>query len=190
MLFNGKDAFMKKTATRIGVLGLLGALIVFVGAGPESRGQQRSASQESVQESGGPVYLYFADPETGYLSSEFRRIQRAADPAVFCQRITEALIAGPENGLMRTLPGQTHLRALYVTDDGIAYVDFTGEVSEHHPRGVRSELLSVYSVVNSLILNTDGIRAVKILVNGKESDTLAGHVDIRLPLKAQMLLVR
>ncbi|MBS3733268.1 MAG: GerMN domain-containing protein [Desulfobacterales bacterium] len=186
---------MKKTATRIGVLGLLGALIVFFGAGPESRGQQRpadrrAASQETVQESSGPVYLYFADPETGYLSSEARRIQRTADTAVFCQKITEALIAGPENGLMRTLPGKTELRALYITGGGIAYVDFNGEVSEHHPGGVRSELLSVYSVVNSLILNTDGIRAVKILVNGKEADTLAGHVDIRLPLKAQMLLVR
>ncbi len=186
---------MKKTTTRIGVLGLLAAVIVFVGAGPAVLGQQRSAdrkaaSQETMQESGGPVYLYFADPETGYLSSEARRIPRAADPAVFCQKITEALIAGPENGLMRTLPGQTALRALYITDDGIACVDFNGAVSEHHPRGVRSELLSVYSVVNTLILNTDGIRAVKILVNGKEALTLAGHVDIRLPLKSQMLLVR
>ncbi|MCF8037408.1 MAG: GerMN domain-containing protein [Desulfobacteraceae bacterium] len=186
---------MKKTATRIGVLGLLAAVIVFVGSGPAVLGQQRSAdrkaaSRETMQESDGPVYLYFADPETGYLSSEARRIQRAADPAVFCEKITEALIAGPKNDLMRTLPGQTALRALYITDDGIAYVDFNGDVSEHHPRGVRSELMSVYSIVNTLILNTDGIRAVKILVNGKEADTLAGHVDIRLPLKAQMLLVR
>ncbi|MFP3981775.1 MAG: GerMN domain-containing protein [Desulfobacterales bacterium] len=186
---------MRKTKNFTGMLGVIALLAALSGPGSPTWGQaqpadSRTVSQETVQEADGPVYLYFADPETGYLSSEARRIQRAADPAVFCQKITEALIAGPENGLMRTLPGETELRALYVTDDRIACVDFTGDVSEHHPRGVRSELLSVYSIVNTLILNTEGIRAVKILVNGKETDTLAGHVDIRLPLKAQMLLVR
>jgi hypothetical protein len=48
----------------------------------------------------------------------------------------------------------------------------------------------VYSIVNSLILNVTDIEAVKILIEGQESITLAGHIDLQQPLKANMLLIR
>ena len=52
------------------------------------------------------------------------------------------------------------------------------------------ERLSIYSIVNSLILNVSEIQMVKILINGKDALTLAGHIDLRFPLKADMLLIR
>jgi len=39
-------------------------------------------------------------------------------------------------------------------------------------------------------LNIPEIHAVKILIGGRESMTLAGHIDLRFPLKANMLLIR
>ncbi|MBW1996057.1 MAG: GerMN domain-containing protein, partial [Deltaproteobacteria bacterium] len=97
---------------------------------------------------------------------------------------------GPTEGLVPTIPQGTHVRALYVLDDGTAFVDLSEAVSEHHPGGSKSELLTVFSIVNSLVLNISEINAVKILVEGRETSTLAGHIDIRFPFKANMLLVR
>jgi hypothetical protein len=91
---------------------------------------------------------------------------------------------------MRTLPPDTTFRALYILDDGTAYVDLSDAVGATHPGGIQMERLSIYSIVNSLILNVSEIQAVKILKNGREALTLAGHMDLRFPLKADLLLIR
>ena len=99
----------------------------------------------------------------------------------------------PENGepvLNPTIPKETTLKALYITGNGTAYVDFSGEIRTHHPGGVKNEMLTLYSIVNTLILNISDIRNVKILIDGHESDTLNGHIDIRFPINANMLLIR
>ena len=43
-------------------------------------------------------------------------------------------------------------------------------------------MFTVYSLVNTLTDNLPAISAVQILVDGREVDTLAGHVDLRRPL--------
>ena len=50
--------------------------------------------------------------------------------------------------------------------------------------------MTVFSVVNSLVLNMPDVDAVKILIDGREETTLVGHVDLRYPLTANMLLIR
>ena len=77
-----------------------------------------------------------------------------------------------------------------VTEEGICYVDLSAQFKENHPGGVQSELLTLYSLVNSLILNIPEIQAVKILIDGYETMTLAGHIDLQEPVKANMLLIR
>ena len=91
---------------------------------------------------------------------------------------------------MPTIPADTTLLALYVTQDRTAYVDLAQTITDQHPGGVKSELLTIYSIVNSLILNIPQIDAVKILIQGREAMTLAGHIDIRFPFKANLLLIR
>lgn len=91
---------------------------------------------------------------------------------------------------MRTLPKETVLKSVYVTEEGTAYIDFSDAIREHHPGGVRMEMISIYSIVNSLILNIDQIKAVKLLIGGRETKTLAGHIDSRFPFSANMLIIR
>jgi len=45
-------------------------------------------------------------------------------------------------------------------------------------------------VVNSLILNVDGIDRVKILIDGMEAQALTGHLPLDFPFTADMLLTR
>lgn len=136
------------------------------------------------------VHLYFADASNSFLKAEQRNIAGDTNPSQVGRQIIEALINGPQTDLVRTLPGNTELSAFYITPDKTAFVDFTTSVTENHPGGCQNELLTLYSIVNSLVLNTSDIKQVKILVGGDEAITLAGHLDIRLPFNANMLLIR
>jgi len=149
-----------------------------------------AAAAPRMQEGRIAVHLYFADRNTAVLRSERRSISIAAETIGAIRRIVEALIAGPQSKLMRTLPAASGLRAVYWSDDGTATVDFTEALVSNHPGGCATEMLSVYSVVNTLVLNLDDVQRVKILVGGQEPATLAGHVDLRDPLEAEMLLVK
>lgn len=136
------------------------------------------------------VHLYFADKDNTFLMAEERILFHPADPVEFGSIIIDALIKGPQKELMRTIPATTKLRAFFMTQNGTAYIDLTQNVTDKHPGGSQSEILTIYSIVNSLILNIDEINAVKILIDGHEEDTLAGHIDLSFPFKANMLLVR
>jgi len=137
-----------------------------------------------------PTNLYFSDKDNQFLMAEERVLKSSKHPDFFARSIVEALIKGPQQGLARTIPAETAVRAVYLTPQGICYLDLTSNVAENHPGGIKSELLSIYSIVNSLVLNVTEIEAVKILINGDESMTLAGHIDLQIPIKANMLLIR
>jgi hypothetical protein len=59
-----------------------------------------------------------------------------------------------------------------------------------HSGGTHAELLTVYSVVNTITTNLQGVQRVQLLVDGKEADSIAGHVDVRRPLDRDMTYVR
>ncbi len=98
------------------------------------------------------------------------------------RRIAERQLSGAPPSLASAVPDGTTLRAIFVTPQGDAFVDLSREVSMGHPGGSLEELFTVYAIVNALTMNVPDITAVQILVEGREVDTLAGHVDLRHPL--------
>ncbi len=89
-----------------------------------------------------------------------------------------------------TIPDGTMLRAFYVTERGDAFVDLSSEISTKHRGGSFTELLTVYAIVNAVTANLPTVQRVQILIDGKEAETLAGHVDLRRPLIRDVTLVR
>jgi spore germination protein GerM len=136
------------------------------------------------------AHLYFADRDYYYLMSEQRVVPHSDNSVDFARAIVEALIKGPQKSLVRTIAANTKLRAIYIAPAGVCYVDLSSDAGNDHPGGCNSELLTIYSVVNSLILNVPEIKRVKLLIEGKEVQTLAGHIDLAFPLEANMLLIR
>lgn len=96
--------------------------------------------------------------------------------------IAEWQLAPPERPLISPFPAGTTLRAIYLTAEGDAFVDLSRHASAGHPGGSLDELFTVYALVNALVSNVREIDAVQILIEGREVDTLAGHVDLRRPL--------
>lgn len=135
-------------------------------------------------------YLYFSDPEESHLTAENQTFALPNNVVERAKAIVQCLIDGPTEPLTRTVPKATKLLALYVTQQGVAYVDFNRAIAEKHPGGSLTELLSIYSIVNTLCLNIPEIKAVKILIEGREAKTLAGHIDIRYPLRPDLLMIK
>jgi len=179
----------------IGILFIGGAVCLFfqdANAQGAQLNHEDSVSRPagSTQSKRSAAHLYFADRDNYYLMSEQRVVTHSADSVAYARSIVEALIKGPQTSLVRTIAADTDLRAIYIIPDGVCYVDLSQAVGKNHPGGCNSELLTIYSMVNSLILNVPEIKRVKLLIDGKEVQTLAGHIDLVFPLEANMLLIR
>jgi Sporulation and spore germination len=132
--------------------------------------------------------FYIAESGTKLTSME-RDVAFGASPVEQAREIIAAQIAPVVEPLVSAVPAGTTLRAVFITPDGEAYVDLSREVVAAHPGGTISELLSVYTLVNALTENLPAVTAVQVLVDGKEVDTLAGHVDLRRPLAKNLTWV-
>jgi spore germination protein GerM len=170
-----------------GTLALGYRMFVSTGANdrPESRSGEFLANLAKVK-----AHLYFVDQDGRSLKAEERSLVRHDNAVDHVRGIIDALIEGPRSELLPTLPAETKVLSVYMTQDGTAFVDFDKTIRERHPRGTLSELLTVFSIVNSISLNVPEVETIKILIEGREVKTLAGHIDIRFPLRPDMLIIK
>lgn len=130
--------------------------------------------------------LYYVSEDGLSLPGVQREVAFADSIEEQARRIIEAQLADAPAPYASPVPGGTPLRALFIGQRGEAFVDLGGDVRAKHPGGALYELFTVYSIVNSLTVNLPAITRVQILIDGKEADTLAGHVDLRHPLQKNL----
>ena len=106
------------------------------------------------------------------------------------REVINAQIAPVSQPLVSAVPPGTALRTLFITDRGAAYVDLSHDVVSAQTGGTLNEMLTVYTIVDALTANLPAVHAVQILVDGKEVQTLSGHVDLRQPLIQNLSLVQ
>ncbi|MFH2012540.1 MAG: GerMN domain-containing protein [Pseudomonadota bacterium] len=133
--------------------------------------------------------LYFAEPNTERLILEERKVKVYGDLTSRSKQLILELIKGPNTNLTGTIPPGTTLLDLSINPDGIAFVDFSSELTNRHPGGSSAELLTIYSIVNSLTLNFKEIKKVQILEEGKKVDTIAGHILAIMPFEANTEII-
>lgn len=129
------------------------------------------------------ITLFFPSSTEDALVQETREILDTARPAERGTQVLVELLAGPQTAdALPAVPPGTTLRQLWIAKNGIAWADFSDEISTGLQGGSADELLTVYAIVDSLAASVPQIKRVGLLVGGRERDTLAGHVDIRRPL--------
>ena len=105
------------------------------------------------------------------------------------QQTVEELLKESQNGYLSPIPPQTKLREIFMTRRGVAYVDFSKDFQVGHPSGSTAEILTIYSIVNSLAYNFKSIKKVFILIEGAEKETLGGHVNLNKPFLPRYSLI-
>jgi hypothetical protein len=134
--------------------------------------------------------LYYVSTDGLRLVGVEREVPYGDGTAEQARRIMEAQIGEAPAPYVTAFPEGTALRAVFVTDRGDAFVDFSREISTNHMGGSLAELFTVYAVVDALTTNLPAITGVQILVDGQETNTLAGHIDLRHPLRKSLQWVQ
>ena len=181
-------------AVAIVVFGAAAAWVLFVGlprwaiarhappaavAGPAAAGPTADVRKITAT-------LYYVGDDGMSLVPAQREVPFGATVVEQARAIIEAQLAAAAAPLVSAIPAGTKLREVFVTERGDAFVDLSSDVIGNHPGGSLDEIFTVYTLVNALTVNLPAVTRVQILVDGKEVDTLAGHVDLRHPLSKSM----
>lgn len=133
---------------------------------------------EMMAGEGQVVSLYFGARDKGHLVKELRKVPSEKMLLPLAQMLIRELLRGPFSPeARRVLPEGTQVRSIYF-HQGTFFVDFSKELVENHSGGALEEVLTIYSIVDTLT-ELDRRAKVRFLVNGTEIDSLRGHVGLR-----------
>jgi hypothetical protein len=126
------------------------------------------------------VTLYVANDSDGTLRKTQISVPLPAERSERARAVLRTLFTQYLKSASPHLIGpSSDVRSVYLMNDDTAIVDTNAAFADAHPSGVLAEELTVASLVVTLNANDGKIARVKILVNGQERDTLAGHADLR-----------
>jgi hypothetical protein len=183
-------------AATVVVVGLAWAMFSFLGRrlAEPTPDAERPAATATPPASSGPqiaATIYFASEDGASLVGVQQDVPLGETPVAQARALVEAqLAAEPPAPLARAVPAGITLRGVFVPGGDDAYIDLDATVRTAVPGGSHNEMMAVYALVSVLTTNLSPIARVQILVDGREVDTLTGHVDLREPLRKNEGLIR
>jgi hypothetical protein len=135
--------------------------------------------------------LYFGSEDGLHLVATEREVPLAEGAVAQARSILEAQFSAEAPApLVTTIPKGAALRGIFVSERNEVFVDLDPAIRTSHPGGTLQELMTVYTIVNAVLTNLPNLQEVQILIGGQEADTLAGHVDLRRPLRKNDSLIQ
>ena len=190
----------------IAAVGLFGVWLLFYvlprryGSGTTAAPSAAPAATAAAAERKITATLYYIGEDGMSLVGMQREVPFGEPVAEQARRILEMQLAPAPQPLVSPIPDGTTLRGVYVTErdcdaaastcEREAFVDLSVEARTRHTGGALDELFTIYAIVDAVTVNLPSISRVQILVDGKEVDTLAGHVDLRHPLGKSLKWVK
>jgi hypothetical protein len=125
------------------------------------------------------VTLYVAYDSDGTLHKRQADIAVPGDPSERARQILRALISiYLDKKSPHPLGAGADVKYVFLVKPNMAIIDTNSAFADHHRSGILVEQLTVASIARTLAANVPGTIRVKILVEGKERETLAGHADL------------
>ncbi len=125
------------------------------------------------------VSLFVAQDNDGSLRAETALIPLPSGRQQRAEELLRALLTIylDKNSPHPLAPG-ADVRSVFLVDPGLVVIDLNAEFADGHRSGILVEELTVASLIHTISANIPGVLRVKILVEGKERETLAGHADL------------
>lgn len=134
------------------------------------------------------ITLYFSDRSGSKLVTEQRSIEVKQSLSLEYQ-IVEQLIVGPDKKMLKsTIPKDTEIRDIK-TEEGICYVNLSGDFIDDRVSGISSELVTIYSVVNSLT-ELNYVNKVQFLIEGEKINTTGNNIDFSKPFDRNTSIIK
>jgi spore germination protein GerM len=173
------------------VIGVAVMLVLVVTMGIYARHMRRQAGEiEAPATSALPVAppasgptetvtLYVADDASGSLRPQSAKIPLPGGRQQRGEELLRALLRiYQQPGAAHPLSAASDIRSIYLVEPGAAVIDLNAAFADEHRSGILIEQLTINSLVETLAMNVPGILRVRILVDGKPRETLAGHADL------------
>lgn len=127
------------------------------------------------------VRVYY--PVEERLQMEERKVQRKIAQMAVAEAVIGEFLKGPADARVTVIPKDTKILGLYKGEDGILYIDLSDEFRRNFSSDAVAEFLLLKGLFESLISNVQDITDVKVLVEGREMESLGGHLYLIYPLK-------
>jgi len=134
------------------------------------------------------VRVYY--PSEGRLIMEERRVKRQVAVTAIAEEIVSEFLKGPSNTAKSAVPSGTKLLGVYYGSDGILYVDLSDEFRRNFQGDALNEFLLLKGLYDSIISNVTGVDDVKVIIEGKEIESIGGHFLALYPLKNMLADVK
>ena len=152
-----------------------------------SSGSSASSSAAGQKAATMDISVYYPDVNATGLVAVTKTVK--AQEADKYQAAVEALLAGTDDKkLTAVFPKKAKLRKVSVSG-GVAKVDFDKNLISGFVGGSTGEEMLVGSLVNTLTEFPE-IKKVQIFVEGKEIDSLSGHLDLSRPVERMPELIK
>ncbi len=122
-------------------------------------------------------------PVGGQLQMEERRPPRRPGSTSVAEATVEEYLRGSAVATIPFMPRNARLLGVFRGSDGILYIDLSDEFRRNFQGDALAEFLLLKGLYESLISNEQEIQDVKILIEGKEIETLGGHLLLTYPLR-------
>lgn len=121
-------------------------------------------------------------PSNNRLEIEERRVQRRPTQKATTESVISEFLKGPANAKASVIPNDTKLLDVYKGTDGIFYLNFSDELKRNFQGDALSEFMLLKGLYESVMSNVSGITDLKILIEGKEVESLGEHIYLLCPL--------
>ena len=145
-------------------------------------------SQSSLQENATPgaedfiaLRLYY--PIGNRIDLVEKKVPRRTKQMAMVGAVIEEYFKGPGNGKASQIPQNVKLLGVYKDSSQILYIDLSDELRRNFQGDALTEYLLLKGIYESLISNVQDVQDIKILIEGKEAETLGGHIYLKYPLK-------
>ncbi len=122
-------------------------------------------------------------PVGDQLQMEERRPPRRKGSTAVAEAIVEEYLRGSAVATVSFFPRGARLLGVYRGTDGVLYVDLSDEFRRNFQGDALAEFLLLKGIYESLIANIQDVQDVKLLIEGKELESLGGHLSLSQPLK-------
>jgi spore germination protein GerM len=133
-----------------------------------------------VQPSGARTAVLFFVADGTRLAREAREMGPCNETNACVKGVLDELFSGPVGKLDEALPEGSGFNSVQVNGT-TAVVDLNGNFANELPSGSSSEMLAVYSIVDTICANFPQITQVKLTIEGSDGARL-NHLDLSQPL--------
>jgi len=145
--------------------------------------QQRSDTRPVAPPATGPaekVTIFVPDDEHGTLVRREVSANLPSEPSLKARELVRLIIvACQEKTSKHPLASAAEAKEVFLLNNNrTAVVDVNAAFADQHRSGVLVEELTLASLARTLGANLNGTSEMKLIVDGHERDTLAGHADL------------